>query len=249
MKKLTTIISAIALGIALFQPMSAFADDKDKKENGQRGKGKKEKGKADNREQAAQQYRVSAPVARSRRDAVLSPNVNVQPSNAERSRARAVQNQTAFAPSSRYSGPTLRTSRSSGYSGYSDRGNNTYSNQNSYTRSNNYGGLWIQGDNHRDWNRTHIHVWNNRRYGWYDGGWLNLDGGYQPRGYAYSDYSGGSSVRQVQRRLSEKGYRLGYADGVIGPATRSAIAEYQQDNRLAVTGRINNSLLSSLGLR
>lgn len=245
MKKLTTIISAIALGIALFQPISAFADDHDQKGN---GKGKKEKGKEDNREQVVQQSRVSAPVARSRRDTVLSPNVNARPSNAERSRSRSVQNQTVYAPSSRYSGSTLRASQSSGYSG---RGNNTYYNQNTYTRSNNYGGLWIQGDNHRDWNRSGVHEWNHHRYGWYDGGWLIIDGGYQPRGYSYSNYSnysGGSMTRQVQRRLSEKGYRLGYADGVIGPATRSAIAEYQQDNGLAATGRINNSLLSSLGL-
>jgi hypothetical protein len=123
--------------------------------------------------------------------------------------------------------------------------------QRSYNRDNNYGGLWVLGDTHRDWERNRVHSWNNHHYGWYDGGWLIIDSGYRPRGYYFSDYYGYSSdwtVRQVQSSLAEQGYPLGYADGVIGPATRNAIAEYQQDYGLAVSGRINTPLLVSLGL-
>ena len=121
-------------------------------------------------------------------------------------------------------------------------------NQRAYTRDNNYGGLWGLGDNHRDWDRNGVHVWNNHRYGWYDGGWLIIDGGFRPRGFTYSDYSSDSTVARVQRKLTARGYSLGSADGVIGPATRNAIAQYQQDKGLAVTGRINDPLLVSLGM-
>ena len=134
--------------------------------------------------------------------------------------------------------------------GFSTRGNNAraYPNQAGYTRENNYGGLWNLGDNHRNWDRGGVHVWNHHRYGWYDGGWLIIDGGFRPSGFTYSDYSSHSTVARVQRKLTSQGYRLGSADGVIGPATSNAISEYQQDNGLAVTGRINDPLLVSLGL-
>ena len=229
----------MAFGLALFQPMAASAEDKDQKE-----KGKGRKGNGDNREQAVQQRRASAPVARSRRDSVSSPSVQVQQSNAGRARVRSVQNQTQnvqSVQSSRYA-PSGRSS------GYSNRDSNNYSNQGSYTRSNNYGGLWVQGDRHRDWSRNNVHVWGDHRYRWYDGGWLIIDGGYEPTYYSRADYSGSSIVQQVQRRLTVRGYPSGYADGIIGPATRRAIADYQRDNGLSVTGRINESLLASMGL-
>ena len=75
-----------------------------------------------------------------------------------------------------------------------------------------------------------------------------IDGGFRPSGFTYSDYSSDSTVARVQRKLTARGYSLGSADGVIGPATRNAISDYQQDNGLAVTGRINDPLLVSLGL-
>lgn len=58
-----------------------------------------------------------------------------------------------------------------------------------------------------------------------------------------------STEASVQRALAQKGYYRGPADGKIGPATRAAIAHYQRDRRLAVTGNINNQVLSSLGLK
>lgn len=65
-----------------------------------------------------------------------------------------------------------------------------------------------------------------------------------PREY-YRSYSVELSV---QRELANRGYYHGYIDGAIGPQSRSAIARYQQDHGLYVTGTINSSLLSSLGL-
>lgn len=65
-----------------------------------------------------------------------------------------------------------------------------------------------------------------------------------PREY-YRTYSVDLSV---QRELARRGYYRGYIDGAIGPQSRSAIARYQQDHGLRVTGTITSSLLDSLGL-
>jgi len=45
----------------------------------------------------------------------------------------------------------------------------------------------------------------------------------------------------------EKNHDPHHANAVVGPATR-CISDDQQDNGLAVTGRIADSLLTSLGL-
>ena len=259
MKKNTTITLLFAVGFTLLPPISAFAKDEDQKDKGHKGKDKTQGGggKAGNRAQAVQQPQGATPAKHSKGGAARSANVYVAPGNAGAGRspsARSAPVQALVAPGSGVSARSSRFSPSapviSQRSGYSARGGNVqpYSNQAAYTRANNYGGLWTHGDNHRDWNRSGIHVWNNHRYGWYDGGWLIIDGGFRPRGFTYSDYSSDSTVARVQRKLTARGYSLGYADGVIGPATRNAIAGYQQDNGLAVTGRINAPLLVSLGL-
>lgn len=52
----------------------------------------------------------------------------------------------------------------------------------------------------------------------------------------------------VQRALRHDGYYHGGIDGDIGAGTRAAIRQYQYDHHLEVTGRIDRSLLRSLGL-
>ncbi len=52
----------------------------------------------------------------------------------------------------------------------------------------------------------------------------------------------------VQRALKRQGYYRGSVDGDIGPESRAAIREYQANHGLARTGRIDGSLLRSLGL-
>jgi peptidoglycan hydrolase-like protein with peptidoglycan-binding domain len=56
-----------------------------------------------------------------------------------------------------------------------------------------------------------------------------------------------ASVRAVQRRLMDRGFLL-KADGVMGPATRKALMDYQQRQNLEVTGRIDRRTLAALGL-
>lgn len=45
-----------------------------------------------------------------------------------------------------------------------------------------------------------------------------------------------SEMAELQRRLAELGYRPGEADGILGPATRSALREFQRDRGLIVDG-------------
>jgi len=67
--------------------------------------------------------------------------------------------------------------------------------------------------------------------------------------YGHSGYSGNSMGANVQRALASRGYYGGYIDGQIGPQSSQAIARYQQDHGLRVTGSISPGLLGSLGLQ
>lgn len=54
-------------------------------------------------------------------------------------------------------------------------------------------------------------------------------------------------ILQVQALLRDKGYpEVGQADGKYGNRTRNAILAFQADNLLPLTGRVSDSLLSSL---
>ena len=66
--------------------------------------------------------------------------------------------------------------------------------------------------------------------------------------YGHSGYSGNSLGAEVQRALASRGYYGGYIDGQIGSQSSRAIARYQQDHGLRVTGSISPGLLTSLGL-
>jgi hypothetical protein len=66
-------------------------------------------------------------------------------------------------------------------------------------------------------------------------------------GYSRSSYSDDLAV-DVQRELRRRGYYRGSIDGDIGPGTRSAIRDYQYDRGLPATGRIDSSLIRSLGI-
>lgn len=140
----------------------------------------------------------------------------------------------------------------------------TSRNATAFNRSNNYGGRWSAGYTHPGWNRGVGHYWNNHYYRWYDGGWLNVDGGFWPGyGYGYDyPYYGYNYYNQpynnqpayaaiaanVQSKLAQLGYYSGDVDGRIGPLSRQAIENYQTDQGLPVTGNIDQPLLHSLGL-
>jgi len=55
------------------------------------------------------------------------------------------------------------------------------------------------------------------------------------------------TIAAAQRALTQLGYATGTADGVMGPATRRAIAAFQKDHGLAEDGRLSLALVAMLG--
>ena len=57
-----------------------------------------------------------------------------------------------------------------------------------------------------------------------------------------------ATVGAVQSELAQLGYYHGAIDGVVGDETQAALARYQQDHDLSVTGTLTTATLQSLGL-
>jgi putative peptidoglycan binding protein len=70
-----------------------------------------------------------------------------------------------------------------------------------------------------------------------------------------SDYAGSSespansTVSAVQSELAKLGYYNGAIDGALGDQTEAALARYQQDRDLSVTGTVDAATLQSLGIK
>jgi hypothetical protein len=122
--------------------------------------------------------------------------------------------------------------------------------------------------NHEEhWRHHHDHDWWRHHcdaivfvgggfWGWYDDWWYPA-WGYDPY-YSYYDYNGpiygygglqpDEIIADVQAALQQLGYYPYTIDGVLGPATEAAIANYQRDYGLSVTGAIDPPTVRSLGL-
>ena len=57
-----------------------------------------------------------------------------------------------------------------------------------------------------------------------------------------------NQIRSVQAALRRLGVYSGQVDGILGPDTRRAIADYQSRNRQPVTGQPDQTLNASLGI-
>jgi peptidoglycan hydrolase-like protein with peptidoglycan-binding domain len=57
-----------------------------------------------------------------------------------------------------------------------------------------------------------------------------------------------ATVEATQERLAQLGYYNSQVDGIFGPTTRDAVAKYQIDNQLDVTGSLSPDTLQSLGV-
>src|SRR6266446_840326 len=66
--------------------------------------------------------------------------------------------------------------------------------------------------------------------------------------YAYNHLPPDQVIANVQAALQEQGYYHGEVDGLIGPLTRAAIADYQRDHGLYETEAIDEPTLESLGM-
>jgi hypothetical protein len=125
----------------------------------------------------------------------------------------------------------------------------------SYTVFRNYTPEWHD----QGWWRGH---YNNRVvfvyggwYAWNAGYWIPA-WGYAPNAYyaydgpiyGYNDLPPDQVVANVQTALQEQGYYQGDVDGVLGPQTRAAIADYQRVNGLTETAAIDQPTLQLLGM-
>jgi hypothetical protein len=66
--------------------------------------------------------------------------------------------------------------------------------------------------------------------------------------YTYGDLLPDQVVANVQSALQEEGYYSGEITGSLGAATRAALAAYQRDHGLVVTGAIDEATVELLGL-
>jgi len=76
-------------------------------------------------------------------------------------------------------------------------------------------------------------------------------GGGRVGGFTYvgsDQYGNSSTVSAVQSQLAKLGYYRGAVDGVEGDETEAALARYQEDHDLSVTGTLTAATLQSLGL-
>jgi hypothetical protein len=67
-------------------------------------------------------------------------------------------------------------------------------------------------------------------------------------GYAAPAQTDNAVVGSVQSQLAKLGYYHGAVDGIAGDETEAAIARYQEDKDLSVTGTVTAATLQSLGL-
>ena len=92
-------------------------------------------------------------------------------------------------------------------------------------------------------------------YYWNAGYWFPA-WGYNPSAYyawdgpiyAYNRLPPDQVIANVQSALQQQGYYRGEVDGLIGPLTRGAIADYQRDHGLYTTSTIDQPTLQSLGI-
>jgi putative peptidoglycan binding protein len=125
---------------------------------------------------------------------------------------------------------------------------------------------------HRDWDKHRAHFDHGHVFVFVDGFWWGLypwdyypyyADGYYPYDYydyypynyddqsAYVDadqYGNNATVSAVQSQLAKLGYYRSAIDGVVGDETQAALARYQEDHNLSVTGTLTAATLQSLGL-
>ncbi|MFL6516010.1 MAG: peptidoglycan-binding protein [Chthoniobacterales bacterium] len=65
--------------------------------------------------------------------------------------------------------------------------------------------------------------------------------------YGYNELPPDQVVANVQEELQNQGYYHGEVDGMLGPQTRAALADYQRDHDLYTTSAIDQPTMDSLG--
>jgi Putative peptidoglycan binding domain len=138
--------------------------------------------------------------------------------------------------------------------------------------TNNWKGDHFRGQNYAAFRNYH-REWHNRDW-WHhhcsnivfiSGGWWGWNAGYWYPAWGYDPYytyypydgpiytgaatlSPDQVIVNVQQQLQSDGYYAGPIDGVLGPMTRAAIANYQADHGLAVTSAVDEPTLATMGI-
>src|SRR6266480_226613 len=118
----------------------------------------------------------------------------------------------------------------------------------------NYSSQWHE----RNWWRNHynrvVFVYGGW-YAWNAGYWIPAWGydsnayyAYDGPIYAYNNLPPDQVIANVQAALQQQGYYQGEVDGLLGPLTRAAVADYQRDHELYITSAIDRPTLESLGM-
>jgi Putative peptidoglycan binding domain len=123
-----------------------------------------------------------------------------------------------------------------------------------YTAFRNYNPEWHD----RGWWNNHYKrvVFNSGGWYYWNSGWWYPAWGYAPNAYyayngpiyAYNGLTPDQVIANVQVALEQQGYYRGGVDGLLGPLTRAALADYQRDHGLYTTSAIDRPTLESLGL-
>src|SRR5262249_22438942 len=99
-----------------------------------------------------------------------------------------------------------------------------------------------------DYNSYPYHYYGGYPYDYYDSSYpSDYDG--QPSYGGSQQSAANASVSAVQSELAKLGYYNGAIDGTLGDQTEAAIARYQQDQDLSVSGTLDTATLQSLGIR
>ena len=72
------------------------------------------------------------------------------------------------------------------------------------------------------------------------------DGDHKSQGAGSEPPTAPMSIAELQRRLTELGYKPGPIDGVAGPRTTNAIKKFQHDHKLPVTGNLDAETIREL---
>lgn len=112
------------------------------------------------------------------------------------------------------------------------------------------GGAWIGlDDGFYPWDYYPYYAFDYYPYDYYPGYYADVEPYYNNEGVYDSNVPApDSNVATIQTRLTQLGYYNGPADGIFGPSTRDAVARYQTDRNLPVTGSLSADTLQSLGM-
>src|SRR6266478_1701533 len=124
-----------------------------------------------------------------------------------------------------------------------------------YTAFRNYHAEWHdQGWWHNHYHNNIVFVFGAPYF--FNAGYWYPAWGYSPNAYyawdgpiyAYNHLPPDQVIANVQAALQEQGYYHGDVDGLVGPLTRAALADYQRDHGLYETAAIDRPTLESLGM-